>query len=283
MFEDVRVVLPDGSEIYPVQKSIAEKLIKKNLVYKINHIEDSYFVKEHTLEEVLKIIEPVTQNEEVCPCWGCGEFITTKTNKRAWCEKCFTEKEEKREKDLEMYSALKVKMIFERAMQCLENQDFPLNMVNYKESAEAVCEYATKNKKAFESSFEMVTAIELIRNQVRVKLQQTIAGHRVDMLLPKLKIALEVDGYMHDRQKMKDKEIDIRVRKELGPEWEIVRVPTKYLSQNIQQLLPAVKAMKEEMVKARKLNSGILPEMFSSRDKALWKSAKKGLKAISNK
>ena len=200
------------------------------------------------------------------------------SNMRKYCEACYNSIVADREKDLQEYLRLKTKIMTERAIRILERQN--LDVYEYEEAIKSVAEYAIDKPDKFMSSHEMIAAVILIYNRVETKIQFKIGKHAVDFYLPTLKAVLEVDGYMHDFQAEKDSKRDIDVRSALGGDWEVVRIPTKYIEQNAKVLVDAIVAVKEEKQKLRKQNNGILPETYSKREKTHY--AKLALKENKN-
>lgn len=210
------------------------------------------------------------------PCWRCGEEVETLSSNpilRVFCSSCKSLYEEERNERLREYIKLKIYVMHERALRMLEKQGN--GMFQYQEAAHDVLEFALEDPERFDSSHEMIAAMELIRNHVRVKVQQKVLNHRVDFILPDLKVVLEIDGYMHRYSELKDSKRDIEVRKALGEDWEVVRIPTKYIEKNSKMLLQAIKEVKAEKIKIRKQNNGIIPSWYSRRERELYKKLNK--------
>lgn len=206
----------------------------------------------------------------VTECWRCDEEIAhvrKNSSNRTFCENCeekyFAEKEEK----LERYVELKVDLMFERALRNMEKQEMPMH--EYKEASEVVHEFARKDSTKFDSTPEMMAAIELLKNEVPIKAQYKMKRHRIDILIPSMKVALEIDGYMHKYQVLKDSVRDVDLVEEFGVGWEVVRIPTKHIEQKLSRLIPAIKAIYNEKQKLRRKNGGFIPVSFSKRDKEL--------------
>ena len=162
--------------------------------------------------------------------------------------------------------------MFGRALKILENQQKFIHIWKYEEAAKALQEYIVENYTKFESAYEMVVAMELMRSKVRTKVQPTIAGRRVDFMLDEEKVVLEVDGFYHKNSQEKDYKFDSEVIGELGQEWEVIRIPTKYIESNITMLYEAIMGLKTYRQRIRKQNNGILPDFYSDREeKALRK------------
>lgn len=206
------------------------------------------------------------------PCWRCGKslsFLTKNPILRPFCDECEKAHEAEKSERLQEYIRLKMHVMHERALRMLEKQQ--IGIAVYREAANAVLEFALEDCERFASSHEMIAAMELIRSHVKVKVQQKILKHRVDFVIPELKVILEIDGYMHDYSELKDSKRDIDVRAHLGGDWEIVRIPTKYLEQNAGKLLDAIYAVREEKKKIRSANNGIIPEWYSRRERSRYR------------
>ena len=101
------------------------------------------------------------------------------------------------------------------------------------------------NLDAFDSADEIIAAIILISNGVRVRPQYKVGAYQVDLLMPDLKIALEIDGIYHAGKRYKESARDKEIKATLGEGWEVVRIGTKHIEENAEKLLPAIQALKE--------------------------------------
>lgn len=205
-------------------------------------------------------------------CWGCDipvEVVTDSPILRVFCPECKEEYAKNKKETLEKYIELKIMVMHERALRYLEKQYAKL--YKYKDASEVILEAALDDPEKFMSSHEMIAAMEMVRNRIKVKTQQKIGSHRVDFVIPQMKVVLEVDGYMHDYSKIKDSNRDVEVRKELGEEWEIVRIPTKYLEKNASKLITAIKEVYKYKKEIRKSNYGLIPSWYSEREKERYK------------
>lgn len=212
-------------------------------------------------------MEPA-QDVHFFPCWRCGIPVVSYTSYpilRVFCPDCKNEYQEEKERILKEYVQLKIRVMHERALRILEKQE--AHLFKYREASQAVLEFALSNPDKFQSSHEMIAAMELIRNEIKVKIQQKIENHRVDFVIPDMKVVLEIDGYMHDFKKVKDSKRDLKIRRILGPEWEVIRIPTKYIEQNASALIKAIRELYNFKQKVRKQNNGIIPDWYSDREK----------------
>lgn len=202
------------------------------------------------------------------PCWGCEIPVRSlvKTPKlRVFCPDCKEDYLSEKEDTLKQYILLKMKVMHERALRFLEKQLCCL--ADYKDASEVVLEFALGDPEKFGSSHEMMAAMELIRHEIKIKLQQKVGKHRVDILIPSMKAVLEIDGYMHQHSQVKDSKRDVEVQNELGVGWEVIRIPTKHIEKNVGRLIPAIKEMHNYKQQLRVKHNGFLPTGFSEREK----------------
>lgn len=211
-------------------------------------VDDTYYLDRETAGEV-----------------HSSRYIETKTQ-RGYCADCLNAYRERRAKEKAEYVRLKKELMFERAIRVLEKQN--IDIYQFREAAFAVLGFARENPNKFSSAYEMIAAMVLINNRIKVKTQFKVAEYRVDFLLPELKVALEIDGGMHEYKLYKDNERDIKIRSVLGNEWEIVRIKAEYIEENAKRLVDAIKAIRNEKKKIRSENFGLLPEWYSKREAA---------------
>ena len=200
-------------------------------------------------------------------CWSCGTAIENiGTTERFYCFPCSERKEIEDAEKAALYDKLRYEQLIERAMLILEKQKTPVHIRDYRKAYENILEYEN-GVKVFDSAHEVVTYMELCRCGTTAIPNFNIKRYRADFSLPDEKIILEIDGHLHKTKTVQDEKRDREIRAELGDEWEVVRIPTEYVEQNIKQLLPAARKIKEEMQKLRRLNNGELPEYFSQRQR----------------
>lgn len=104
----------------------------------------------------------------------------------------------------------------------------------------------------FQSTEEIMTAMELVRRGVKAYHQVKVYDYRVDFVLPDYKVALEIDGELYHGR---DREASSRIRDEaiankFGDGWEVIHIRTENINMNVTRLLPAIKAV----LKRRKKN-----------------------------
>lgn len=204
---------------------------------------------------------------KIYQCWNCGDAVADDRNigERAFCYSCEKNRQKDYDDNMRQYLTMKTKLTWDRSLRFMERQaDVDVN--SYYEEAMYVKEMALADFNKFQSSYEMMAAMELLKNRIKAKTQYKILRYKVDFLLPDLKVVLEIDGKLHDFKVKKDSDRDVAILTELNSNdrgWEIVRIPTKYLDQNIKQLVPAIKAVKKEKQRLRKANGGFIPASFN--------------------
>lgn len=99
----------------------------------------------------------------------------------------------------------------------------------------------------FQSTEEIMAALELVRNGMKVHHQVCIYDYTVDFILPELRVALEIDGVIfHGKDKQKQQALrDEVIENKLGDGWQIVRISTDNINTNITRLIPAIKGVTE--------------------------------------
>lgn len=97
----------------------------------------------------------------------------------------------------------------------------------------------------FQSTEEIMVALELIRHKVKTYHQVKIYDFTVDFVLPELKVALEVDGAIyHSKDKAQKSALrDEIIADKLGEGYEVVHIRTENINTNITRLLPAIMAI----------------------------------------
>lgn len=195
-----------------------------------------------------------------------GSFISLPKKKGRWyCQECWNQHNQLLDAERKEYGRLKKRLMFERAISAIEDN---LDIYEYQEAIADMAEYVEEHPDKFDSSQEMIAAMMLAANGIHVKMQYKVNRYRVDLFIPELCIALEVDGDRHNGAKaeIRDSKRDTEIRKVLGEEWEIIRVPTELIEQNPERLLEAIIKAKQERQRLRAKNNGELPYNYSRVD-----------------
>ncbi len=100
----------------------------------------------------------------------------------------------------------------------------------------------------FQSTEEVMTALELLRRGVVVHHQVKIYEYSVDFVIPKYRVALEIDGRpFHRREDLKKQQIrDEVVVMKLGEGWQVIHIDSENINTNVTKLLPAIEAVLRE-------------------------------------
>jgi very-short-patch-repair endonuclease len=197
-------------------------------------------------------------NMDKIKCWVCGK-TATKTrpvfdgtywftpdlsrHRRCYCDDCYDKAIREERENQALYIKLKHYEMFVRGVKLLENQK--TDMYEYQEAIEAVREFLDENPDKFDSSYEVLTAIVLIQNRIRCKMQYKVGRYQVDFLLPDLLVVLEIDGDRHKHRKEYDRERDAKIKSMLGQHWEIIRIPTEHLDKNAKKIPEAINKVLE--------------------------------------
>lgn len=203
-------------------------------------------------------------------CWYCGKTIDRKyePQERVFCEECKEKHLKDYKEKVAEYGKIKIEIMFETALRIMEKAG--IYMYEYQNSANRIYNLAKASSETFLSSYEIIAAIVLDEFNYEYEVNKRILKYEVDFYIPELKVCLEIDGHLHDLKPEYDSNRDIDIRNHLGGEWEIIRIPTKYIDKNPSKLIEAIEQLKKEKVKLRRKNSGILPEWYSKRERSLY-------------
>ncbi len=97
----------------------------------------------------------------------------------------------------------------------------------------------------YQSTEEIMVALELIRRGVKASHQVKILDYSVDFILPDMKVSLEIDGKIYhgkDRQKYESLRDEVITNK-LGEGWEMIRISTDNINKNVTKLIPGINAV----------------------------------------
>lgn len=97
----------------------------------------------------------------------------------------------------------------------------------------------------YQSTEEIMVALELVRRGVKAHHQVKIFDYSVDFILPDMKVALEIDGKLFhgkDRLEYQTKR-DEAIANKLGDGWEIIRITTDNINMNVTKLITGINAV----------------------------------------
>lgn len=179
-------------------------------------------------------------------CWNCNKELTDEEKNeeifyfwgRRYCAECKKVLPEQEAKERAEYIRLKKSEMYKKALHILEMQN--VKMYDYKEAAEVVREKLEKEPDKFDSSYEVITAIVLVKNRIYSKPQYKIGRYQVDFLLPEIGVVLEIDGDRHRYNKVRDNNREIDIRNALGPGWDIIRIKTTWIDKKAEAIPEAI-------------------------------------------
>lgn len=117
---------------------------------------------------------------------------------------------------------------------------------------------------SYESTEEIMVALELGKNNVAFRHQVPFGRYRADFVLDSMKVVLEVDGPFHNEStKGKERIRDGMINLELGGDWEVIRIKTSTINMNITRLMKAINAVLDRRRIERAKNHGLLSDKYS--------------------
>ena len=185
------------------------------------------------------------------PLWLLKVAVSPSDGQRVYCADCFDKTVAEKQELSNMLAVLNIKNMLEKAIRMLERQGS--DIYDYRDAIERVQNYAISSPEKFASSHEALAAIILIHNGYKIKMQYPVANYRVDFYLPKLKVLLEIDGYLHKNRKKQDAERDKKILAAMPAGWQIVRIPTEHIERKADLLITAIKAVLDERAKIQRL------------------------------
>lgn len=223
--------------------------------------------------EYLSRLEKATKENKIeVRCFECGkviEEIYQSPRKRCYCNECKEKVENQYKADVENHVFYKTKIMHEHAIRLIENTcRYDINKI--KESIDFVREMELASPESFLSSYEIITAIVLIEESYLFKINHKVGKYKVDFFMPEEKVCLEVDGGYHEHSLAKDGKRDIELRDMLGKEWEVIRIPTRWIEKNPAKIPEYIEGVYKKIKEARKKNNGLLPKNFSKTTKAYY-------------
>lgn len=208
-------------------------------------LETFYFPKCHICGEEVKSIKYQRGMQYTCKVCRLNDYLSDK------------------ERRVETNTEVKNRKL-ENALQRVKKDAGP--RINY-DKAESVVRKHLHTDGWFDSTEEIMAALELIRRNIKVRHQVKFGRYTADFVLLDERIVLEVDGIIYHGKERHDKEVlrDNLIILSLTPEWEVVRITDELINQNIRGLVPAIRQVKNARQKVRSKNNGQLPEWYSSR------------------
>lgn len=173
----------------------------------------------------VKIIrQEVGRDLYIIPCEKCGCAIKKYqySNTREYfcdnCKKSINKKYNAKLKALESMSDIRTE--YEKRF------DKALEYFDIEKYSKAI-ELAETKSEVYASISEVIMAILLLHNGIRVVPQQQIGRYRVDFLLPDLKKIIEVDGKPYHSDKRAELEREAYINSHIGFEWRIIHIDSE--------------------------------------------------------
>ena len=209
-------------------------------------------------------------------CWVCGTDIIKSFGimdimSMRYCLTHYREHQKEYKGTVAEYMKLKNAVMFERAMRIMEKAG--CDMTAYKRYAQAVQRHSADNPDSYKSSHEIVAAVILLEKGLDFEMNYKVGEYIADVYIPRLALIVEIDGELHEGKELRDSNRDVKLRQILGDEWEIVRIPTKYIEQNPVRIPDAINALAKKKRDLREQNGGFLPDNYSKREAARYKNA----------
>lgn len=210
-------------------------------------------------------------------CWKCGGKIDPNEYKDGmywgrFCYKCFCEHDAEHKEAVNEYLRLRNRIMFDRAMRFMERSPIQ-SMTRFKKYAIAVQRHSADNPELYKSAHEMVAAVILLEAGIDFEVNFKVGNYIVDFYIPDWCLIVEIDGERHNNSQLRDSNRDTKLRQMLGNEWEVIRIPTKYVEQDPEKIPDAIKALAKQKRDIRKKNGGFLPQNYSKRETAKYKKA----------
>ena len=184
------------------------------------------------------------------PCHICGEPVYSWSYIRGCqytCKGCKTELVRQAREERSAIGTGKKK---EKLKTAIKRISKVTNIAPYEDAIRLV-EKNLNKRGWYQSTEEIMVALELIRCGVKSFHQVKIFEYTVDFILPDLKVALEIDGKIyHGKDKLEyQSQRDDAITYKLGEGWEMIRIFTDNINQNVTKLIPGINAI----LKSRKL------------------------------
>jgi very-short-patch-repair endonuclease len=131
----------------------------------------------------------------------------------------------------------------------------------------------------FDSTEEVMVALELIKNGYKINHQVPLKRYRLDFVIADQKVILEIDGPFHtEKTKAREQLRDDIAIASLGPDWEVLRISTDDINQNVTKLSEAIETSVSRRRELRELHNGQIPDWYNDREK--YSNKKKLTKSV---
>lgn len=178
------------------------------------------------------------------PCYICGQPVSTWKyirNQKYSCRIC---KELLVEQKYRMQQSTEMDKKEKKLEEAIRRVSKVTNIDKYESAIKIVRGCLDKNG-WFQSTEEIMAALELTKCGYRVYPQTKVGKYKVDFIIPELSVALEIDGNLfHGKERKKYESIrDASITALLGEDWNVIRISTDNINKNITRLIPAIKGV----------------------------------------
>ncbi|MDD5064976.1 MAG: DUF559 domain-containing protein [Phycisphaerae bacterium] len=194
------------------------------------------------------------------PCRGCGIELKRNNYKSGFIYLCDDCKENKKHIINPLKTEVKMKKL-QKAITRIEKQG---NKIEEYENAVVEIKKLLERPNWFQSTEEIMVALQLYKRKIPFNHQVKIKNYIVDFVLPKDHIILEVDGTIYHTEKTKKYEEarDKFIKNVMGKEWEVIRVTDTDINEGIKKLPLAIKLKYKNRQRQAFLNSGKLKSYY---------------------
>ena len=205
-------------------------------------------------KEALRDMIPVTKTKEYYiyhpSCHICGESVSVlayRPNLRYTCNTCKMIMIDKRlEEDSK---ALEEKR--KRLKRAIKRISRVAQIADYKKAIEIIKKYMDR-KGWFQSTEEIMAALELVKNNYRIHHQVKVGIYHVDFVIKSLEVVLEIDGILYHPKDLKSRNKSMRrdefIKYKFGNDWEVIHIDDVCINTDITKLSTAI----DEVLKKRK-------------------------------
>ena len=206
--------------------------------------------------------------KEQCLLCGVTVEVDGDYNKRVFCGKCQREFWRKRREMKEEYDRLRIEVMIENAITILEQGG--TYIMDCLDEIEEISNNFRNNPKLYKSAPEIVSAIVLKSNGVLFAKEYKVGRYCVDFYIPMLNVVLEIDGERHKHKVNYDGARDSYIRRQLGSEFEVIRIPVETLKLAPHKLVEAIQIAYTERSKQRKQHKDTLTYKYSRTEQAYY-------------
>lgn len=215
-------------------------------------------------EDNVRVSRGVDRNYYYPLCQHCGKEVKTPfydRDKKYTCTMCklMTDAEPKAEvaketKDRRLDAAI------------MRISGYTVDMEPYEKAISAVKKVLYRQG-WFDSTEEVMVAIELIKCGYRINHQVPLKRYKLDFVLRDQKVILEIDGpYHNEKTKAKEQLRDDIAIASFGADWEVLRISTDDINANITRLSKAITKSVERRRQYRAEGNGQLPDWYNDRE-----------------